>query len=166
MQLSSIVKTTIIIVYGPGEDETVLKKDEFQEKLTETLEYINGRWEIVMSDLNGSIGWRDKERAIGTRRSYRKNIYRKQLIDFCIVNNLITTNSFFGHKGIHKFTRKVQNIINKQYRSESQDTRVKRYGELYSDHYLEVVKIKINMTRETGRNNNAAVINLQTKSKS
>lgn len=147
-------KTTILIVYGPNEDERVQVKEEFWETLTETIERVTDRL-LILGDLNARVGRKDEESGdtVGVHGEDIKNNNGCRLIDFCLLNNLIITNTFYKHKDIHKYTREVKSrneksiidyvIINKDRRKEVLDTRVKRGAEIYSDHYLVMSKIRV-----------------------
>ncbi|CAH0555067.1 unnamed protein product [Brassicogethes aeneus] len=158
-------KTTIIVVCGPSEDERTETKDEFWKKLAETIEEVRGRLIIIIiGDLNGRVGKADEEsgETIGAHGETIRNNNGKRLIDFCLMNNLIITNTFFQHKEIHKITREVTRevanrgersiidyvIIGKDFRKEVQDTRVRRGAKLFTDHYLVMTKVKIKNCRD------------------
>ena len=153
--------TTVIVAYGPNEDETVAKKDKFWEQLSDIAEEAKGRL-IILGDLNARVGTRDEETAetIGIHGEKVRNSNGRRLIDFCILNNLIITNTFYAHKDIHKYTREVRSrgeksiidyvIINREFRGEIKDTKVRRGAELYSDHFLVLSKVKI-VERKRGR---------------
>uniref|UniRef100_A0A1Y1M3Z3 Reverse transcriptase domain-containing protein n=1 Tax=Photinus pyralis TaxID=7054 RepID=A0A1Y1M3Z3_PHOPY len=147
-------KTSILVVYGPDENEAVKIKDEFWEKLTEEIEEIKGRL-LIIGDLNGRVGKRNQEsgETIGTYGETTLNNNGRRLVDFCLLNNLIITNTFYAHKDIHKYTREVRSrgersiidyiIIDRYHRKEIMDTRVYRGSEIYSDHYLVMSKMKV-----------------------
>ena len=70
----------------------------------------------------------------------------EMLLDFCIRNNLKIANTFFMHKNIHKWTRVSEDrneksiidyiIISNNLFYNTNDVRVKRGAEIYSDHFL------------------------------
>ena len=147
-------ETVILVVYGPNEDESVTKKDSFWEDLTEVTEEAKGRL-IILGDLNGRVGKKDHETgdSIGHYGEEVRNHNGKRLLDFCIINDLIITNTFYEHKDIHRYTREVSSrdersiidyvIVNRNYRNEVTDTRVRRGPEIYSDHFLVLSKLRI-----------------------
>ena len=153
MKLDKHNETMILVVYGPSEDETIKNKDNFWEELTEVTEEAKGRL-IILGDLNGRVGEKDEEtgETIGHYGESVRNSNGKRLIDFCIMNDLVITNTFYEHKEIHRYTREVRSrgersiidyiMINKKYRKEVKDTRVRRGPEIYSDHYLVLTKIR------------------------
>ncbi|XP_031358768.1 uncharacterized protein LOC116182371 [Photinus pyralis] len=151
---------TLVITYGPSEDEIASKKDKFWEDLTAITESISGRL-IILGDFNGRVGKRKNEGAdvIGNQGEDHKNNNGVRLINFCVDNNLIITNTFYKHKEIHKFTREVESrneksiidyiLINREYRKEIIDVKVKRGPEIYSDHYLVVAKSRLATEMQT-----------------
>lgn len=165
--------TTIIVVYAPNEDDSVKNKEDFWDTMAEEIEDNKGRV-LIIGDLNSRVGKKDDETAetIGIHGEDTRNNNGKKLIDFCITNNLIITNTFFSQKDIHKYTREAQSrgeksiidyvIINREFRREVKDTRVKRGAEIYSDHYLVVTKLKIqseNVRKNSGANKKCQTIN-------
>lgn len=146
-------KTTLIIIYGPGEDDKTQKKEEFWERLMEETEGVTGKL-LLMGDFNARVGRRDGETGgtIGRYGEDTRNSNGKRLIDFCLINNLVITNTFFQHKDIHKYTREVISrreksiidyvIVNRGSLNAIVDTRVKRGAEIYTDHFLVMSKIR------------------------
>lgn len=159
MEIEYQVSTTVIIVYGPNEDEEVKQKEEFWEILEEVTEDAKARL-IVMGDFNGRVGKKDEEtrETIGMYGERTRNNNGKRLIDYCLNNNLIATNTFFAHKEIHKYTREVRSrneksiidyiLINQRYKKEVKDIRVRRGPEIYTDHYLVMAKICISESKK------------------
>lgn len=143
---------TVIIVYGPDESEKAEIKEEFWYLLN--IEVENAKGEImVIGDFNSRVGKGNKisQEVVGQHGEMVRNSNGNRLIQFCIENQLIVTNTFYEHKDIHKYTREVKSrkersiidyiLVEKQHRNRVKDVRVKRGAELYSDHYLVVVKI-------------------------
>ncbi|KAK4877695.1 hypothetical protein RN001_010201 [Aquatica leii] len=60
MDIEKHNKTSILVVYGPDENETAKVKDEFWNQLTEIIEAIKGRL-IIIGDINGRVGKRNEE---------------------------------------------------------------------------------------------------------
>ena len=85
------------------------------------------------------------------------NENRFKLIDFCTINNLIISNTFFEHKTVHKMSwmhpgNKTWHIIdytlvNKKFRSSVEDVRMFRRasGAVGTDHYLMRAKIRLHL---------------------
>ena len=79
------------------------------------------------------------------------------LMDFCLYNNLIITNTFFDHKPIHqtswmhpasrKWHMLDYTLVNKKYRSSVENVRVLRRAAsaIGTDHHLMRVKVKLHL---------------------
>ncbi|CAH0558552.1 unnamed protein product [Brassicogethes aeneus] len=142
---------TIIIVYGPNENDTKDIKDKFWEKLSLATEGSRGELYIA-GDFNSRVGKKDKtyNTVIGDYGENTRNNNGKRMLDFCIFHNLIITNTFFERKNIHKYTREVKSrdeksiidfiLIERANRKMVLDTRVRRGPEIGSDHFLVVSK--------------------------
>nr|CAH7713655.1 unnamed protein product [Callosobruchus chinensis] len=152
---------SIITAYGPSESEKIAVKEDFWENLSVITENSRGNVYII-GDFNGRVGKNIQtvHGTIGTEGEDMKNNNGVRLIQFCIENQYIITNTFFKHKDIHKYTREVKSrgeksiidyvLVPKQNRSEVKDVRVKRGSELFSDHYLLVARIKSGVNIERG----------------
>lgn len=146
-------RLTIIIVYGPNEDDSAINKDNFWQQLTVIMEEINGKIYIA-GDFNARVGTKDEiyKEVIGKHGEKIRNNNGKRMLDFCILHNLLVTNTFYEHKDIHKYTRVVESrneksiidyiLIEKNNRSAVMDTKVRRGPEIGSDHYLLITKIR------------------------
>lgn len=157
IEIEPKIKTTVIVVYGPSEDERVNRKDQFWEALSDKIEEIQHRL-IIVGDFNSRVGLKNNEAVdvIGEHGEDHLNDNGRRMLDFCIENNLLITNTFYRHKNIHKYTREVHSrrersiidyiLINRQHRNELLDVRVYRGAEIYSDHYLLMGKMRINST--------------------
>ena len=158
-------KLSIIIAYGPNENDKTEIKDKFWAELSTEVECSTGEV-FVIGDLNGRVGRKDQksQEAIGMHGEDTKNNNGERLIQFCIENQLIICNTFFEHKNIHKFTREVKSrgeksiidyvIVEKSKRNKIKDVKVSRGAELYSDHYLVVAKVKHVQSAQTLREEN------------
>ena len=147
-------KMTIIAANGPNENESKEIKEEFWEKLTLITENSRGKI-IVAGDLNGRVGSRRNktETMIGYHGEKERNNNGMRIIDYCMANNLIVTNTFFKHNNIHKFTRVLPSrkeksiidyiLVERNNRTMIKDVKVKRGAEIYSDHHLLVGKLNI-----------------------
>ena len=110
------IKITVLCVYAPSNDNIDLEKDEFYEKLNETLINIGTTREIILLGVfNGHTGTKMNNQVVGT---YGETINDngEHLIDLCESHNLRIRNGYFKHKMIHKYmweqhTRKLKSAI-------------------------------------------------------
>jgi len=105
---------------------------------------------ILAGDFNGRIDNQPIPEYIGTYGEQVTNHNGAVLRDFCVLNNIKITNSFYRHKDIHKFTWEARGarpiidciVINDRLKSNIEDTRVFRGSEIDSDHKLVESKFK------------------------
>lgn len=152
---------TVIAAYGPNEDEAAEIKDRFWEDLNEVTERSRGKV-YVAGDLNGRVG-NDSRRnnVIGKHGEEKVNNNGRRIIDFCTLNNMIVTNTYYEHKDIHKYTRQGKGkndrsiidyiLTERNNRKDVLDVRVRRGPEIYTDHYLLGAKIKKNTTTQENK---------------
>jgi len=94
-----------------------MEKDQFYEKLNETLIKIGKTREIILlGDFNGCTGTKVNNQVVGPYGETRISDNGKGLIDFSESYNLRFTNGYFKHKVIQKYTwekhvRKLKPII-------------------------------------------------------
>ena len=82
-------------------------------------------------------------------------------VNFCDMNELITTGTWFPHRDIHKATwvspdGKTRNqidhvLINKKFRNSVIDTRVYRSADIGSDHHLVCMKVKLRLRKQQSK---------------
>ena len=95
---------TIVGVYAPVEGKEQNTK-EFYRELQQSTDKIPKKENIILArDFNGRIGNQPITECIGTHGEQVTNHNGAALRDFCAFNKLKITNSFYRHKGIHKFT--------------------------------------------------------------
>lgn len=155
--------TTVIIAYGPNEDELAEKKEKFWEQLNDITEEAKGQV-IVAGDLNGRVGKRDEtcNRTIGPYGEDRRTDNGRRILNYCQTNDLIVTNTFYQHKDIHRYTREVISrneksiidyiLVENAKRKSILDTKVQRGPEIGSDHYMVIAKIR-RITEEKQKTN-------------
>ncbi|KAK4881707.1 hypothetical protein RN001_005026 [Aquatica leii] len=78
MDIEKHNKTSILVVYGPDENETAKVKDEFWNQLTEIIEAIKGRL-IIIGDINGRVGKRNEESENRSSRGQIRKQVRKKI---------------------------------------------------------------------------------------
>lgn len=143
---------TILVAYGPSENEAKEVKDIFWEQIQDEMD-ISADSVIIIGDLNGRVGTRkDGDEQIGPYGESIKNTNGQRIIEFCVMNDMRVCNTFFQHKAIHQYTRvrdsrNEQSIIDlvlvhNKHKNEVMNVRVKRGYEIGSDHFLVEIKIK------------------------
>ena len=151
---------TFIQTYAPTEDSEEGVKDSFYHSLEELIAKLpKGDHPVLMGDLNARVG-RDTESwrgVIGRQGEETLNRNGHRLLGLCATNNLVILNTFFQHKEIHKFTwesrgRGLRSIIDyfivgKALRPGVADVRVIRGAEVGSDHYLVLLKVRLQVKR-------------------
>lgn len=151
---------SIIVVYGPNEDDKVEEKDKFWEDLSMITE--DARENIyIAGDFNSRVGQRDNiyNKSIGKYGEKARNNNGVRMLNFCQLHDLIVTNTHYQHKDIHKYTREQhtrgeKSIIDyiltpRTQRRRVIDVKVNRGAEIYSDHYLVVAKINENLEEQS-----------------
>ena len=104
---SKHVKMTIVHVYAPIEDAEESVQDEFYERLQDVL---NNKKEhdmlVITGDMNAKVGEdnRGYEGIMGRHGIGRMNDNGDRLCEFCDMNELIITGTWFPHRDIHKAT--------------------------------------------------------------
>ena len=116
---------------------------------------------IIMGDLNARVGQVQPRKtattSVGPFTVDPENENGSRLIDFCDLNNMIITNTFFNHKEIHqtswmhprskKWHMIDFTLVNKKFRSSVEDVRMYRRAAdvIGTDHHLMRVKIKMHL---------------------
>jgi len=79
-----VIKTTALCVYAPSNDKVDLEKDQFYEKLNETLINIDTTREIILlGDFNGHTGTKVNNQVVGPYGETRINDNGERLIGLC-----------------------------------------------------------------------------------
>jgi len=111
------IKITVLCIYAPSNDKVDIEKDEFYEKLNETMINIGTTTELILlEDFNGHMGTKMNNQVAGTYEETRINDNGEHLIQLCKSHNLRIRNGYFKHKMIHKYmweqhTRKLKSAI-------------------------------------------------------
>ena len=146
----------LIIAYGPNEDAAKEHIDAFYNELQIVIDRTKTNQEVmILGDLNARVG-NNAESCCGVIGKEGENTVSpngERLIDLSIRNNMKIANTFFKHKDAHKWTRVVEErgersiidyiIVSNSLFYSTQDVRVKRGAEIYSDHYLVLAKMSI-----------------------
>jgi exonuclease III len=92
-------KITVLCVYAPSNEKENLEKDQFYEKLNETLVNIGTTREIILlGNFNGHTGTKVNNQVVGPYGETRINDNGERLIDLCESHNLRITNGYFKLK--------------------------------------------------------------------
>lgn len=60
---------------------------------------------------------------IGKHGENRKTNNRSRLLEYCLMNNLMVTNTFYEQKNIHKYTRQARHIIVMKFKNQMRYTK-------------------------------------------
>jgi len=146
----------IISAYRPTEGTKREDVEHFYETLESTADCNGKERIIIVGDLNARVG--NETEVYGNiigkfGEKGKPNNNGKALLDFCGAHGFVITNTFFQHKGNHKYTWREDKrnkktiidyiIVDKELKSVVQDSRVYRGFEIGSDHHLVLSKLKI-----------------------
>ena len=161
----SKINMTVFAVHSPvnpSNKQAADISDKFYNDLQDTLNKVSTDDMIIkVGDLNARVGnMQPQETAsnsIGPFTVDSTNENGFKLIDFCTINNLIISNTFFEHKTVHQMSwmhpgNKTWHMIdytlvNKKFRSSVEDVRMFRRasGAVGTDHYLMRAKITLHL---------------------
>ncbi|XP_072384405.1 uncharacterized protein [Diabrotica undecimpunctata] len=95
----------IIGIYASSENVSKAAKHIFYETLSELIENINSRKEIVLlGDFNAWTATKTNDKVVGKYGDAKTNENGEHLIEFCKQHSLKILNGFYQHKNIHKYT--------------------------------------------------------------
>jgi exonuclease III len=166
--LCAPIHITVIAVYSPVNPVTKQMGDEsdkFYADLQDTINNVSTNdMLIIMGDLNARVGKNQQKRqqhvirsSVGPFTVDTETENGTRLTDFCEINNIIISNTFFKHKLVHQTSwmhprNKIWHMIdytlvNKKFRSSVEDVRMFRgaAGAIGTDHQLMRVKIRIHL---------------------
>ena len=107
------IPITIIAVYAPVNPSNGSKAeneacDEFYQALQSSIDKTDkGDIILLMGDFNARVGPEQASSphsAIGKHAIDKQNQNGRRLVDFCLLNEFIVTNTFFPHKKVHRTT--------------------------------------------------------------
>lgn len=167
---------TVIAAYAPSDDERKDTKQEFFEKIDETLTEIGNNREVIMlGDFNSRTGREKNNNVVGPFGEETINDNGRSLIHLCETHNLKINNGFYKHKDIHRYTwtqntRNLKSIIDYVISEQKtalqwNDVRVLRGVTCGSDHHLVRAKVvfpfkKVNKDRDVEKPDNLETIEL------
>ena len=144
--------TKIIGVYAPVDNCEQTVKDQFYEKLSDTINKTKRSVDIIIAgDLNARVKRQDNDEVIGKFAEDVENDNGTRLKELCHQFQLQLSNTRFAHKNIHRFTWErpslkqkslIDYIIVKQRPTfQVYDCRVKRGANCGTDHHLVLAKL-------------------------
>ena len=157
---------SIIAVYAPtNEPKSEEETAEFYQALQAVMRKVPKRdMVLVMGDFNGRVG-NDAESWKGTLGKFgpsEQNGNGVKMLDFCALNGLVVTNTFFQHRPCHQHTwfHPAESthaghvldyvLVNQRFKSSVFNTRVFRKTYLQSDHRLVVARLRLKLKAEKG----------------
>ncbi|CAF1348390.1 unnamed protein product, partial [Didymodactylos carnosus] len=104
------INITVIAVYAPvnpanGQKSEVEASEDFYKCLQETIDKVQKQdMVLVMGDFNARLGQQQNLTAgeVVGRHTVVENLNGELLVDFCSINNMVVTNTFFEHKPVHQ----------------------------------------------------------------
>ena len=159
------INLTLIAIYAPinpnGQQMAINASDTFYADLQRTINSVPANdLLLIMGDFNARVGKQQhmiSSKVVGPHTVDYINENGQRLIDFCAMNNLIISNTFFQHKREHQTTwmhpanKKWHmldyTLINRKFRSSVEDVRVHRMaaGAIGTDHHLLRTKLKFHL---------------------
>ena len=159
----SPINVTLIAVYAPvnpSSKSMADDSDKFYADLQVTVDQVQkGDMLLIIGDLNARLG--DQEhlttpQCVGSFTTDVQNANWVKLLDFCMLNDLVVTNTFFQHKTIHQTSWHMLDytIVNRKFRSSVEDARSLRRatGAIGTDHHLLRSKIKLHLRCKKKKN--------------
>jgi exonuclease III len=107
------IPITVIAVYAPVNPSNGLKADiEASDEFYQTLQSSIDKTDkadiiLIMGDFNTRVGQeqtKSAHSAVGKHAVDKQNQNGRRLVDFCLFNEFIVTNTFFPHKRVHQTT--------------------------------------------------------------
>ncbi|CAM4848500.1 unnamed protein product [Rotaria magnacalcarata] len=159
------IDITVLSVYSPvnpSAKQMANDADKFYSDLQDTINNVSTNdMLIIMGDLNARVGGNQQQPAsinsVGPFTVDVENENGARLVDWCEINNIVVSNTFFQHKLLHQTSwmhpgNKIWHMIdytlvNKKFRSSVEDVRMYRRasGAIGTDHHLMRTKIKIHL---------------------
>ena len=157
--ICSIGATTIVQVYAPTSASSEEDIDSFYDQLQQTITTTPSKdILIIMGDFNAKVGsdWESWNGTLGKFGLGESNDRGERLLNFCALNNLCITNTFFKQKKIAKewtwespdgtTKNKIDYIlINRRWKSSILMARSFPSMDVGSDHQLVLTNVKLRL---------------------
>ena len=102
------VDLVVVVVYMPTSDYLDEEEEELYDRIEEKLATCKGKdYLMVLGDINATVG---EEKVLNVVENYglgKRNTRGKMLVDFCIRNNLMITNTLFKNNNTRRYTWKA-----------------------------------------------------------
>jgi exonuclease III len=167
------ISLTLISVYSPINPSTLAKAadaDKFYSDLQNTLDRVDrNEMVMIMGDFNSRLGSAEHQTAPQCVGPFTTDVLNENgihLLDLCLQNDLVVSNTTFAHRRIHQTTWMHQGtktwhtlddtLVNRKFRSSIEDVRCLRRpaGAIGTDHHLLRTKVKLHLkirTKKTKR---------------
>ncbi|CAF1042994.1 unnamed protein product, partial [Didymodactylos carnosus] len=160
------INITVTAVYAPvnpanGQKSEVEASEDFYKCLQETIDKVQKQdMVLIMGDFNARLGQQQNLTAgevVGRHTVDVENLNGELLVDFCSINNMVVTNTFFEHKPVHQTswmhpgTKEWHmldyTLVNRKFRTSVHDVRAYRAagGAIGTDHHLMRTKVRIHL---------------------
>ncbi len=91
---------------NPSTKSMANNSDKFYADLQETIDRVHKReMLLIIEDLNARLGAQEHLTAPQCVGSFTTDVQNEngiRLLDFCLLNDLVVTNTFFQHKSVHQ----------------------------------------------------------------
>ena len=165
------VNITVIAIYSPVNPinkQMADASEQFYNDLQDTIDRVSTKdMLLIMGDFNARLGGNQQQQflnyVVGPFIVDKENENGTKLIEFCSINNIIVSNTFFQHKLVHQTSwmhpgTKVWHmldytLVNKKFRSSVENVRMFRRatGAIGTDHHLMRAKIKFHLKSRSKR---------------
>ena len=158
------VALNIIQCYAPTNNADDSKKEEFYQKLDDTIRKMSKRdITILMGDMNAKVGPDNSgyEQVMGKHGLGTMNSNGELFANCCAEHNMVIGGTTFPHKKSHKATwvspdmtteNQIDHIcVSKKFRRTLQDVRARRGADAATDHHLVEAKLQLKLKKSTNK---------------
>ena len=149
---------SLIQAYAPTQDYSDEDIEQFYEEIQQAIKYTNSNNVLlVMGDFNAKVGMEAMEDVVGKFGIGNRNERGDRLIEFCQINNLTISNTWFQHHPRKVYTWKspgdiVRNqidyiMIKKRFRNNVKQAKAYPGADINSDHNPVVIKLKVKLKK-------------------
>ena len=158
------INVTTIDAYAPVNLSTTAasqSNDKFYSDLQDTLNKVSSSDMIIfMEDFNARIGWTEHNtslQTVGPFATDSRTNNDERLVNFCVANNVVISNTFFQHKPVHqrswmhprtkKWYTLNYTLVNNKFRSSVENLRFHRkaMGVIGTDHHFMRINVKFHL---------------------